>query len=66
MARRAWLPDIIECVYICCTGRRSVVVVYVLTYVSVCGIFFVHVNQITYANTKTSQEKDIAKMNAVQ
>jgi len=49
------------------TGGRSVVlVVYVLTYVFVCGNFFVHANQITYSNTKTPQEKDIAKMNAVQ
>lgn len=27
---------------------------------------FLHANQITYANTKTPQEQDIAKMNAVQ
>jgi uncharacterized membrane protein len=32
----------------------------------VCGIFFVHASQITYANIKTPQEQDVAKMNAVE
>jgi len=61
------LPDIIEFVIfqtlkfcVLGGGRSVVVVVYVLTF------FLLRSNQVIYVNSKTLQEQDIAKMNAVQ